>query len=262
MLNHPTWMKLGDQFWFEPLMHTMQRAGVQITVDCTGSMKDYFSELGYTILKMEDWTNIDLVLTRNDLVRFCLRKLTVPILSVDTADFSLRHPICQEMVDNTLKLLGMQSERHSYRPRVLQGGDISILQPFVGKAWLVSDQVGSGNFRIWSSDRRELWKDVARKRNEGFTIIYVGSEAERVIPLPEPNLVDFDLRGTLPLTNLIRICQLPEIEGVICFDGFLSHLFEASGKAVAIHYRRQFTTRKRNAIRRYYHPPFPIEDDC
>jgi hypothetical protein len=257
-LNYPEWIKLGDQFWFEPILRTLKEAGIHIILDCTMEMKEYFSDLGYTISPIEAWSKIDILITRKDLVGFCLRRVDVAIVAVDTADFSMIRPVCQEIVDNAIDLIGLQGIKRYYRPRTLPLEKSKFFEGITGSIWFVNDQVGSGKFRIWEIDRQRLWADVAEKKKEGEVIVFVGSTEDRKKQIRDENIVDLDLRGELSISSLMRSCKDPRVEGVICFDGFLSHLFESCEKKTIIHYRRQFSANKLAAIKRCYHPPFPI----
>ena len=220
-------------------------------------MRDYFRQAGYTVVEPEVVLLHELRMSSVWMYDFMPRReRDTRFLYLNTIDHRITGPVAEHLAEHVVRAARLEVDAVPIdgRPYLVAPGT-TALDAEAG-SWLVfNDTVDSAWFRITPGDRARLARVAEEQRREGFRIVRVGSDAER-IARPDPvGIEGLDLRGRTSVMDLFRLLGSPRVAGTISFDTVVAHMGMAYDKLAIIRLRR-FTTRHSRFLKQYLIPPF------
>jgi hypothetical protein len=103
-----------------------------------------------------------------------------------------------------------------------------------------------------------LEKIAKEKKEEGYSIIHIGSKKDKINDKKIYNFVDYDLRGKLVPLALFNLFNLNNVYGIISFDTFPMHLASIFKKDLYVVVRKE---ERKEIYRKKFIPCYPNGDD-
>jgi len=178
---------------------------------------------------------------------------------MNPADHGMTLPVTNHLTKYLMKLLNMEFNEHSAdcRPHkvaseyALRGG---IADPVL----IYNDSVDSGEFRLSKGRFNKLLRMAEIKCREGYTIIRVGTNKEKILNPKKLPFTHVDLRGQTSVLDLFRLLNSPAVTGSISFDTAIAHVALLYQKPVWICMRR-FSRSHRDHVMRCVFPSYISE---
>jgi hypothetical protein len=256
-------VRLGDHLFLEPVMRACRLRGVEVVVAPGAAMREYFRNAGYRVVSPEE------VLRQELRVAPVWMYDTMPrqdrrtrFLYLNTIDHRIRRPVSEHLAEHVVLAakLDLDAVPIDGRPYLVPPGP-TPLDDTVGKWLLFNDTVGSGWFRVTSSDRSALHDIAAEQRRAGFLIARIGTQAERAARPAPLGVEELDLRGRTSVMDLFRLLRSPKVAGTISFDHVVAHMGMACGKSAFVKVRRG-SRRHVDFMKRYLIPPYTADRDA
>jgi hypothetical protein len=231
---------LGDQLFYEPVMRAFRESGVAVVVSPIPAARGYFREAGYEVVEprvvLEQALRVSSIWMYGYMPRSARRER---FLYLNPIDHHITGPVAEFLAAGALRAASLDPEavKLDGRPYVVQPGP-TPLDDQRGR-WLVfNDTVASGWFRVTPADRRAVARAAEEMRREGFRVVRVGTEAERVARPESVGVEDLDLRGKTSVMDLFRLLRSPKVAATVSFDHVVAHMGIACGKPAVVRLRR------------------------
>jgi hypothetical protein len=248
---------LGDHLFYEPVIRAFRDRGLKVVVSPMPAARDYFREAGYDVVEpaevLEQELRISSVWMYGYLPRHARRER---FLYLNPIDHHITGPVAEFLAEHAIRAARLDPATAPIdgRPYLVQPGPT----PLDGEPgrWLVfNDTVASGWFRVTPKDRRAVARAAGALRREGYRIVRVGTEAERLAHPDPVGMEDLDLRGQTSVMDLFRLLRSPQVAGTISFDHVVAHMGMACGKPATIRLRRMSRSHA-DFMQRFLIPPF------
>jgi ADP-heptose:LPS heptosyltransferase len=126
------------------------------------------------------------------------------------------------------------------------------------KKFLVFNNYVASDY-ISTRKRINLLEKIAKeKKEEGYSIIHIGSQKDKISDKKIYNFVDYDLRGKLAPLTLFNLFNLSNVYGIISFDTFPMHVASIFKKDLYIVVRKE---QRKEIYRKKFIPCYPEADD-
>jgi|GEM_PF-6197954 len=126
------------------------------------------------------------------------------------------------------------------------------------KKFLVFNNYVASDY-IGTRKRISLLEKIAKeKKEEGYSIIHIGSEKDKISDKKIYNFVDYDFRGKLAPLTLFNLFNLSNVYGIISFDTFPMHVASIFKKDLYIVVRKE---ERKEIYRKKFIPCYPNGDD-
>lgn len=249
-LSDPHFNHLGDQLFYQPLLHLLLQCGVPAVIAPTEAMKDYFSHL----------YGKDTVVEAN---RFALpgqRPLVVRsfwahdsrqapdsagLLLTDLTDPEITLPLSGWLVAQITPLLGItngiDTDIAPFLEEKLSGYPIPASLPQDRPVAVFNNYVDSGKFRVGSNHQKALAFCARQLRQDGLTIVHAGSAADKENDQVRYDFVDSDVRGKITPLELMAYFHRPNVTCSITFDNFIMHASLLANKFSHVRFRGRYT---------------------
>lgn len=258
LLNNTSYIHLGDQFFWAPIILAVKESQYKIEVLLPGDMNKFWQLNGIESRQAisEDSKNT-LYITDAPVVlshEFKNRSYIAVDLGKSEIDervsVYLCHKICNilNIKRNTVPLFQLpQKIDKNLEEKIMLLGD---------NVWLMSDSVTSCPWRFTNLKRKKIWSKTKDIFNAGGKIIYIKGETEVQLPYLKPDIISLDLRGETSPDDILGIMKLPNVQGSISFDNFLMHTALLANKKAYVMFRGRFSKNQREHCYQNVNPAF------
>ena len=256
-LSNARHVHLGDHLFLEPAMRACRLRGVEVVVAPGAAMKEYFRDAGYPVVPPSVALQQELRVTPVWMYdSMPPHERRTRFLYLNMIDHRIGRPVAEHMAEEVLRAACLDPDTAPIDGRAhLVAPGATALDGLEGRWLLFNDTVDSGWFRVNRWDRAVL-ADVARQRRDaGFRIARVGTEAERIARPARIGVEDVDLRGRTSVMDLFRLLRSPAVEGTISFDHVVAHYGISCGKPAVVKVRRSSRGHS-DFMKRFLIPPF------
>jgi ADP-heptose:LPS heptosyltransferase len=126
------------------------------------------------------------------------------------------------------------------------------------KKFLVFNNYVASDY-ISARKRINLLEKIAKeKKEEGYSIIHIGSKKDKINDKKNYNFVDYDLRGKLNPLTLFNLFNLNNVYGIISFDTFPMHVASIFKKDLYVVVRKE---ERKEIYRKKFIPCYPNGSD-
>ena len=248
-LSNPSYSHLGDQLFYQPLIHHLLACGMNITVAPTPAMQDYFRAFYDSAVGAPDDGEFDartLVILPIWAYESRQQYGNASLLLVDLTDSAINSPLSAWLVSQISHLLDITANDHPDIAHIIQaklsGHDIPPLLPAEGNVALFNNYIDSGKFRINPNHQKALSSCARRlKQENGLTIVHVGSLKDKSGDPKKYDFIDLDARGKLTPLQLTAYFHQPAVKCAITFDNFIMHASLLANKPCHVRFRGRYT---------------------
>lgn len=271
---NPVLVHLGDQLFHQPLVEAFLEKGYEVTVCAPPALAPYWEALGarcvpFAALKNERPRGA-IFISKHDMAfdvwRHFGRGNAFVGLNYDAFAGGERIiPAIFREVAEACRALGAADE--------FSGGAMpaphvpsALATPPPGAEWpeyfrkhaaqkfiAFNNYVASG-YRGIRGRARLLEEMACRRIREGYSLVHVGSDREKVRDRRRYAFIDLDLRGKLEPMELFSLLSLPNVKGAVSFDTFVAHAASLCRKDLYVVSR---DVRRKNKIRERFIPMYP-----
>ena len=248
---------LGDHLFYEPVMRAFRDRGVDVVVAPMPAARDYFREAGYQVVEPAEVLRQDLRISSVWMYGYMPRRARRErFIYLNPIDHHITGPVAEYLAEHTLHAARIDPGLQPIdgRPYLVNPGP-TPLDNESGKWMVFNDTVSSGWFRVTPRDRRAVARAAEEMRRDGYRIVRVGTEAERLGRPELAGVVDLDLRGRTSVMDLFRLLRSPKVAGTVSFDHVVAHMGMACGKPAIIRLRRMSRPHA-EFMKRFLIPPF------
>lgn len=240
--DHPT-THLGDRLFFFPLVSQLHAKGFSLSLNPADKITQsiFYGLYGVDPFIDAGDQNVDLVIIPKPSY-LNKRGIHRSLLVVDFTDSKITASITESLVRSFGELFGqsLTSPSLSIGSSVIDASPPTILAEDQDY-YLFSNYIHSGFFRKWFLDENRLYLKCMDIKNQGYKIIHVGSEQDKLADKKAHPYIDLDLRGKLSLVQLISLVASPQVKGSITYDNFLMHLTGLFNKKSFVLFRGRFS---------------------
>lgn len=253
------YMHLGDHLFFEPVMKKLVKLGYDVYVFPSKNMEFYFRKLNYKLITQEiNINSFDLVITRSEFYKF-ISKLE-NVLLYDYINLNLKEKICKDIIDKIFKYLNIielinENDTIPSKIKIEEKKDFKLNEK--EKYVLFNNYLDSGKgLNIFENYNKKFEEKILILKKQGYKIIHLGTEKERIKDKNRYRYIDIDLRGKTTVEDLFYLASLKNIKINIGFDAFIMHLFFINNKKNYIILRNKLISFREKITKNYLNPPF------
>lgn len=148
---------------------------------------------------------------------------------IDNSDYT--GPLSKEIAKDYCDKLGVQYQEYTVEETPANGE----------KYVLFNNNIDSGWFRKFFCNETQLYEKCIQFKNEGFTIVHIGSANDKSSDLREYAFVDDDWRGKTSIMDVIKMFKEGRVHAVVTYDNFFLHLANLFAVPVFVLFRGRFT---------------------
>jgi hypothetical protein len=225
-LSNGTYVHIGDNIFFEPILRGFVLAGYTVYVAPTSAMEEYYTEAGYKVVDAGVARGKDFVITSIWMYCSFLKDIRKSVhICLDTADHGMSLPVSDHIRTSLLAKIGVDLNAiPSYVLPYRVNGLTELLNNIKGNIYVYNDEIDSGFFRVSNNHYQRLVKSAKVKTQEGFTIVRLGVRPNRNIADESLPFCHIDLRGMTDIIELFKIFNSPQVVGSISFDTAIAHI--------------------------------------
>jgi len=108
-----------------------------------------------------------------------------------------------------------------------------------------NNYVNSGFFRLFFIKNIVLEERCEYLKKQGFKVIHVGSPADKSSDSRRYDFVDIDLRGQLPMNDLLDLLSSHNVHEIVTYDNFIMHMAHIFNKSTSVLFRGRFLSKNR-----------------
>lgn len=253
------YMHLGDHLFFEPVMKKLVKLGYDVYVFPSKNMEFYFRKLNYKLITPKiNINSFDLVITRSEFYKF-ISKLE-NVLLYDYINLNLKEKICKDIIDKIFKYLNIielinENDTIPSKIKIEEKKDFKLNEK--EKYVLFNNYLDSGKgLNIFENYNKKFEEKILILKKQGYKIIHLGTEKERIKDKNRYRYIDIDLRGKTTVEDLFYLASLKNIKINIGFDAFIMHLFFINNKKNYIILRNKLISFRKKITKNYLNPPF------
>jgi hypothetical protein len=247
-VSNSTYSHLGDQLFYQPLLHHLLQRNVSVKIAPSRAMMDYFRFLygqkvvvsnagGHhkqSLVIMPFWAYDP---NQND--------KNADLLLVDFTDPGIELYISGWLVSKISNLLGLDQiddfDIGAAPYTKLADYEIKECLPVSEDVVIFNNYIDSGKFRVNGSHQRSLSGCITKFKEKGYTVVHVGSGADLANDPREYDFVDVDVRGKIAPLDLISYFYRPNVRYSVTFDNFVMHASVMANKMSYVKFRGRYT---------------------
>ena len=248
--SNPLYNHLGDQLFYQPLLHHLIQRGIPVAIAPTNAMQDYFDYLYGA--KVVNKTNTAPPPGKNPLVIMSLwaykphcAPKNASLLLVDLTDPGISLPLSIWMVSHVSRLLHAEPDNSidisPFLKEKLSGYGTHLPLSQDEPIAIFNNYVDSGKFRINFGHQKALATCARELRAGGLKIMHVGSAKDMQNDTRKYNFVDYDVRGKMTPLELMACFYRQNVICSITFDNFIMHTSLLADKPAYVRFRGRYT---------------------
>lgn len=272
---------LGDMLFHLPLALALKARGYKVTVLGGGSLASYFEASGVAAVPLSEWLSKpnpgSLLVSKNDVLWSTYRKITQPVyfLGLDYNWLEDDEPVSLAIIHAVGKALELLEENghggnliaaSRFPPpmpeQILKSIESKEWWKVISEAretkWVLFNPYVASNQLMTLGKTQGLVSLAKRKKEEGFKIIFTGSQKDKKMDGQVYEFVDLDLRGKLSPADLIALAAHPEVQASISYDTFAMHAASLSRKDLYVAVKDSLRVEK---FKKRFVPMYPGADD-
>lgn len=252
-------MHLGDHLFFEPLARALKQNGYEVKIQPAPIMQFYFDQLGYACGNID--CNFDLVITRLEFLA-SLSEYNGFCLFIDTANASIKKPICFDIIEKVFKILNIAVNNIDDKPKLIKNLNLKDFGLKNNEKYILfNNYIDSGAFRIGARHQKALINFTKQlKKQTGYKVIHIGSLMDTEKDTIKYDFIDIDLRGKTSVSEIFDLISYENIIYNISYDAFIMHLFFLVNKHSFILFRGRFLKKNTDLMLNCINPPFYVDN--
>jgi hypothetical protein len=236
---------LGDKLFFLKVIRLLRLHGTSVRVlDRSGTF-----DMIYELLYSESSPTFHYPKSKE-----CLRVVPKPaflsklfqyknFLIVDLTDIRINKRLPEQLVYSLANFFGVElSYNLDFRFSVKES---SRFDKEHNRVAIFNNYIDSGKFRKIFLRESLLRKQCIRLKNDGYTIVHIGTANDKNSDKKKYSFVDLDLRGCLTVVDLIKLLGSCEVNVLVSYDSFIMHLGCIFGKPLFVLFRGRFSYSQR-----------------
>ena len=212
---------LGDRLFFFPLINFFQQNNIQYFVKCDLLTVEIFHAIyNYNFNIYSYGKNIIYVIPKWDFLNNLSNIKNS--LFIDFTDYKCEHKITSQLIYSFAKLFELiPSSNSSLLPPFLKNKQDSSSEKII----IYSNYVNSGNFRISKKLKYLMTSCLHEFLVLNMTVFHIGSKEDKLKDNSETYNIHFlDMRGNVPIINLINMYKSGNVHTTIAYDNFWMHI--------------------------------------
>lgn len=250
------YMHLGDHLFFEPLAKNLKNRGYDVYISPSKSMEFYFKELGYSIYKESDLSKFDVIVSRTEFFNTLQNEENV--ILYEYINTGLKEKICADIIKKIFLILGEDLKDIDCEPSNLDVKESNLKLSEKKRYILFNNYLDSGRWLNGKKYDNSIEEKAIELKNEGYSLIHLGTEKDYINDKKEYSYIELDLRGKTSVRDLFYLASKGNVVGNIGFDAFLMHLFFLNRKKNYICLRNKITKKRKDITVKYLNPPFKM----
>jgi hypothetical protein len=229
---------LGDRLFFFPLIRALYDKNIPIKITDNGlTERLFYSIYGIHLLNSESETYLCISPKPSFLSFF---KKYGKYIVCDFTDLAVTSKISEELIHSFNSLFDLNLV---YNVSIVNKPFDSLKNPLLTKNndyIIFNNYINSGFFRTHFLDKTLLNKKCIDLKCLGYKVVHVGSMQDKDNDREVYDFVDIDLRGILPIEDLVLLLGSSNVLEIVTFDNFIMHLGHIFQKSTWVLFRGRF----------------------
>lgn len=165
------------------------------------------------------------------------------ILIVDLTDIRINKRLPEQLVYSLANFFGVELSCNLDFHPLIQGP--SRLDNERNRVAIFNNYIDSGKFRKLFLRESLLCNQCIRLKEDGYTIVHVGTAKDKKGDNKNYSFVDLDFRGSMTVVDLIKLLYSSEVSVIVTYDNFIMHLGCIFEKPIFALFRGRFSHSQR-----------------